>query len=63
MTYHWFAKGRRAKNLLNDLHEDDVVYRVFSKNRFFEMLNNKKLSLVKPRLWDGNPPIFSWGQK
>ena len=37
---------------LNDLRPDQVIYRVFSKDRFEEMLSQRKLALVRPSLWD-----------
>jgi hypothetical protein len=40
------------KNLLNDLNENESVFRFLKTDRFFEMLDNKELVLVKPRKWD-----------
>jgi len=37
---------------LNDLKPDQVIYRVFSKNRFEELLLQKKMALVRPAQWD-----------
>lgn len=41
-----------SKNLLNSILYDTIVYRVFSKERFCELLLTKELSLVNPRKWD-----------
>ncbi len=37
---------------LNDNQKDKPLFRVFSVQRLFEMFTNRKLTLVKPSLWD-----------
>lgn len=42
------------KNILN-LEENDLnrpIYRIFSKERFFDLIKENKNGLVKPKLWD-----------
>jgi hypothetical protein len=39
-------------NLGEPISDDTRIYRVFSKERLFEMFTEKKLSLVTPTLWD-----------
>jgi hypothetical protein len=44
-----------AKQFINfgkTIAEDTPVYRVFSRQRLFEMFTDKKLTLVTPRKWD-----------
>ncbi|MBN9654709.1 DUF2971 domain-containing protein [Halobacillus sp. GSS1] len=35
-----------------DIDEDTIVYRVFSLERFLQLLHTNKLVLVKPKLWE-----------
>lgn len=46
------AEERMKKNILNELDENDIIYRFIEVDRFFEMIEKKKLILVKPRKWD-----------
>lgn len=43
---------RMLENILNGLNPDQKIYRVFSIDRFFELIENRHLVLVKPELWD-----------
>lgn len=47
----WFDLFKE-KNLLNFLSRDTAVYRIFSMNRFIEMLRESKNTLVKSEMWD-----------
>jgi hypothetical protein len=42
------------RNYINVKYEDldQPIYRIFSKSRFIELFTTKKLTLVKPKLWD-----------
>jgi Protein of unknown function (DUF2971) len=42
------------KNFLNLIKDefDLPIYRVFTRTRFMEMFDSKKLTLVRPKLWD-----------
>lgn len=52
MSDQWFTDERRKNNILNNLNRDQEIYRIFSKDRFLNVLSDKKLTLVKPNLWD-----------
>lgn len=47
-----FIEQRRIDNLLNGLHRDTPVFRIFSCKRFLQLLKESKLSLIKPKKWD-----------
>jgi hypothetical protein len=40
------------RNLIRITDTSQVVYRIFSTDRFVELLENKELVLVRPRLWE-----------
>ena len=44
--------AKQFMNLGQTVTEDTPVYRVFSKQRLFEMFTGKKLTLAAPKLWD-----------
>lgn len=53
MLEHRLAREERMlKNILNGLPHDISIYRVISVERFFEMIEEKFLVLVKPWKWD-----------
>ncbi|HJF26762.1 MAG TPA: hypothetical protein K8V79_00645 [Acinetobacter lwoffii] len=37
---------------LTEAELDQPIYRIFSLERFFQVLDKKQLTLVKPHLWD-----------
>jgi len=46
------TKYNKHKNILGNIKPDTKIYRVISIERFFELIENKNLVLVKPKLWD-----------
>jgi len=48
----WFTEKRKNENCLNGISADCVIYRIFSFERFLELLEENKNTLVKPRKWD-----------
>ena len=46
------AEERMIKNILNGLSPDTKIYRVVNVDRFFELIEERKLILVKPHKWD-----------
>ncbi len=52
MIFNRDAEERMKENILNDLNESESIYRFLSATRFFELLNQKELVLVKPKKWD-----------
>lgn len=45
-------KERMLENILNGLDADNVIYRVISIESFFEMIEEKRLVLVRPWKWE-----------
>lgn len=45
-------KERMLENILNGLDPDNVIYRVVSVESFFEMIEEKRLVLVRPWKWE-----------
>ena len=44
--------NRKLSNYLEIANLDKPIYRIFPVNRFFEMIKEKKMAMVKPKLWD-----------
>lgn len=44
--------NKELKNYLGIDDLDKTIYRIFPIDRFFEMIKEKKMVLVKPKLWD-----------
>ncbi|MGV8080976.1 MAG: DUF2971 domain-containing protein [Syntrophales bacterium] len=46
------AEQRMKNNILNELNENESVYRFLKIDHFFEMIDKKELILRKPSLWN-----------
>ena len=42
----------KSDNLLDIPNQDVPLFRIYSRNRFLDMLRTRRNALVKPRLWD-----------
>lgn len=47
-----FSHKTGENNILGSLERDDSIYRIFSYERFVEMIQSNKLTLVTPACWD-----------
>lgn len=42
----------RRSTIAGDITSDTTIYRVFPRNRFFELFDEKKNALVRPTMWE-----------
>lgn len=49
MAWPW---KEMQKNVLNDLDPETSIYRIFSRQRFLELVISRKNTLVNPSMWD-----------